>query len=101
MMAFSKSFPRTLKGSSYPVWEEISLTEEEELEQEKKSEIDNLKLMEYCIEKAEELIKNKELKDYQSDVIKIAVSLFEKRASHVVYYKESKCKEKFDEKFKE
>jgi len=28
-MAFSKSFPRTLKGSSYPIWEEVLLSEEE------------------------------------------------------------------------
>ena len=99
-MVFSKSFPRTLKGSTYPIWDEISLTQEEELEQENKAKEENLKLMEECIEKAKELIKKKGLKEYQSDVVKIATSLFEKQSSHVVYYKESKCKEKFDEKFK-
>ena len=35
-MAFSKSFPKTVPGSSYPQWEEVFLTEEEEKEEEKK-----------------------------------------------------------------
>ncbi len=32
------------------------------------------------------------------NVARIAIALFEKRASHVVFWKESKAKEKFDEK---
>lgn len=31
-MAFSKTFPRTLKGSTYPIWEEITLDDKEEKE---------------------------------------------------------------------
>jgi len=33
-MGFSKSFPRTTDKSVYPIWEEISLSKEEETEQE-------------------------------------------------------------------
>ncbi len=98
-MPFSKSFPKTSKTSQYPQWEEITLTGAEEKEQEAISRAENIKLFKECIEDAESLIKEKGLKDYQTDLISIAVSLFEKRASHVVYYKESKAKEKFDRMF--
>ena len=37
------------------------------------------------------------MKEYQTDIINMAISLFEKRASHSVYWKESKAKDKFDE----
>ena len=36
-MAFSKNFPRTVKGSSYPQWEEVFITEAEESGEEKKA----------------------------------------------------------------
>ena len=98
-MAFSKSFPRTVKGSTYPVWEEIFLTEEEEKEQELNCREENKKRMEECIEDAKKIAKNKNLKDFQSDIIEIATSLFDKRASHEIYWKENKAKEKFDKKF--
>ena len=98
-MSFSKSFPRTLKGSSYPIWEEIFLTEIEEIEQEKKCRNDNILFMKECIEDAKKISMETNLKDYQSDIINIAKSLFDKRASHEVFYKENECKKKFDKKF--
>ena len=52
-----------------------------------------------CIEDAKSLIKEKGLKDYQTDILSTAVALFEKRASHSIYWKESSSKEKFDEMF--
>ena len=55
--------------------------------------------MKECIDDSKQIILDKELKDYQSDVIAVAISLFEKRASHSVYRKEQKAKEKFDEKY--
>ena len=97
-MTFSKSFPRTLKGSSYPIWEEILLSEEEEREAELKARDENFELMKECIDKAKEILKDKNLKDYQSDVISMAIALFDKIASHSVYHKEAKAKEKFDNK---
>ena len=68
----------------------------EETEQEVRTRKENINLMKECITDAKEIIENKGLKDYQTDVINMAISLFEKRASHVVYYKEEKAKEKFD-----
>lgn len=100
-MAFSKSFPRTIDKSSYPVWEEIYLSEEEEKEQEQKCKDENVFLMKECIDDANKIFSEKNLKDFQSDVIKVAISLFEKRASHSVYWKENKAKEKFDKLFGE
>jgi|SRR3989344_5379657 len=98
-MAFSKSFPRTLKGSSYPVWEEVSLTVEEEQEQEKHCKEDNLMLMKECLDDAKQVIREKGLEG--SDVARLTIALFEKRASHAIFYKESKAKEKFDSMFKD
>ena len=98
-MGFSKSFPRTVEGSTYPIWEEIKLTDKEEKEEEAKCRKENISLMKECIEDANGVMKDKSLKDFQSDLIKVAISLFEKRASHAVYWKESKAKKKFDELF--
>ena len=41
-----------------------------------------------CIEDAKKITDSK--------IIKVALGLFDKRASHVVFLKEKKCKEKFD-----
>ena len=95
-MGFSKSFPKTIAGSNYPVWEEVFLSKEEETEQEKKCRLKNIKLMKECISDAEQILKDSKLKDFQSNVIDMAIALFEKRASHSVYWKESKAKDKFD-----
>lgn len=98
-MAFSKSFPRT--KDKFPVWEEIRLTDQEEREIEEKARQEHLTLMRQCIEDAKKIAQESDLKDFQSDVITIAKSLFDKRASHTVFLKENTCKEKFDEKFGE
>ena len=98
-MGFSKSFPRTVEGSTYPIWEEIKLTEKDEKEEEAKCRKENISLMKECVGDANGVMKDKTLKNFQSDLINIAISLFEKRASHDVYWKESKAKKKFDELF--
>ena len=97
-MTFSKNFPRTIEGSNYPRWEEVFLSEVEEKEVEEKCSQENVRLFKECIDDAKKLMAEKGLKEYQSDLIAMAISLFEKRASHVVYWKESKAKEKFDNK---
>jgi DNA helicase TIP49 (TBP-interacting protein) len=97
-MAFSKSFPRTVKGSNYPRWEEVFISEEEETKVEHEARLENIRLMKQCIEDAKQIIDEKSLKRYQTDLINMAIALFEKRASHSVYWKESKAKEKFDKK---
>ena len=99
-MGFSKNFPRTVKGTSYPVWEEVFLTDEEENKEEEKAREENLLLMKQCISDAEKILLEQNMKKYQTDLINVAIALFEKRASHTVYWKESKAKEKFDKLFK-
>lgn len=100
-MAFSKSFPKTTDKSVYPKWEEMYLSDEEEKDIMQKCKEENLSLMKECVEDANKIFSDKNLKDFQSDVIKVAIALFEKRASHEVFWKESKAKEKFDELFKD
>ncbi len=97
-MAFSKSFPKTLEGVSYPKWIEIYLSENEESEVEEKTRLDNKELMIKCIEDAKDIARLSQLNNYQSDIINMAISLFEKLASHSVYAKERRCKDKFDKK---
>jgi hypothetical protein len=99
-MPFSKSFPKTSKTSNYPQWEEISLTEEEEKGAEKSSREENIKLFKQCVDDAKSILIEKGVNESSSDVINTAISLFEKRASHEVYWKENKAKEKFDQMFK-
>jgi hypothetical protein len=99
-MAFSKSFAKTTEKSVYPKWVEVYLTEEEEREEEQKCRHENIRLMKECLEDAKKIFSESKLKDYQTNVISIAVALFEKRASHSVYWKENKAKEKFDSKNK-
>ena len=99
-MGFVKSFPKTTDKTIYPKWEEVSLTEAEEKLEEEKARNENIKIIKECIEDAKAIIKEKNLKPYQTDIINLAISLFEKRASHLVYWKEEKAKEKFDEKYK-
>jgi hypothetical protein len=98
-MPFSKSFAKQSKTSTYPQWEEVTLTDAEEKAEEQKSRIENINLFKECIEDAKAIMKEKGLKDYQTDLIQIATALFEKRSSHVIYWKESKAKMKFDEMF--
>ena len=96
-MAFSKSFPKTIEGSAYPKWEEVFLKDEEERETEQKAKAENTKIMKECIDDAKAILEDRGFKGFKEDILTIAIPLFEKRASHVVYWKESKCKEKFDE----
>ena len=100
-MPFSKSFPKQSKTSTYPQWEEITLTDEEEKEQEQKSREENIKLLKECIEDAKSILIEKGLNESNADIINVAIALFEKRSSHEVYWKENKAKEKFDEMFNE
>ena len=95
-MPFSKSFPRTTDKSVYPRWEEIFLSESEEQEQEKLCREDNIRLMKECITDAKKAVSSENMKSYQNELISIAIALFEKRASHSVYWKERKAKDKFD-----
>ncbi len=100
-MVFFKTFPRTLKGSSYPLWEEVTLSDEEEKEAEVKAKEENVILIKECIDEAKKILSEKGFKFYQSDVVNLAIALYDKVASHQVYYKENVAKEKFDKLFKD
>ena len=93
-MVFSKSFPRELKDGSTR-WEEIFLSAQEEREREQVARQENLFLIRQCIADARNVLKDEKMMDMQSHVLSIAMSLFKKRSSHEVFYKEEKCKEKF------
>ena len=83
-MAFSKTFPRTVSGTNYPIWEEIYLTQEEESQIEEQCKRENFQLMDDCIKEAKILsIKNQINED--NVISKIAIALFEKKASHIVF----------------
>ncbi len=98
-MPFSKTFPRTKPESSYPIWEEIYLNEEEERAVEENCRRTNFTIMDECLVEAKQLaIKNSI--NTGENISNIAIALFEKRASHEVFWKENKAKEKFDKLFK-
>jgi hypothetical protein len=96
-MAFSKRFPRSVKGSPYANWEEVRLSDEEERQIDSKARADNNRIFSECIDDARHIIAEKGLKGYETSIVAIADALFEKRASHAVYWKEKRTKEKFDE----
>lgn len=96
-MVFSKNYPKTSDKSVYPKWIEISLTKEEELDAEKECREENIKVMHECIEDAKIIVKEQKLFENQNHVTRIANALFDKRASHAVFFKEKKTKQKFDE----
>jgi hypothetical protein len=98
-MAFSKTFPKTVPGTNYPIWEEVYLNNEEEKAIEELCKKENFRILDECVQDARMLaIKNGMNED--SNIINIAKSLFDKRASHEIFWKESKAKEKFDLKNK-
>ncbi len=99
-MAFQKSFPKRTDKSNYPTWEEVELSDEEEKKVEESARKENIKIMAECIADARRLFKKNDMDKSQNDIIEVAKSLFDKRASHQVYHKEKAAKEKFDKKFK-
>lgn len=94
-MGFKKSFRQTSDKSAYPKWVEVELNEEEEKDAAKTARQKNVKIMMQSIEDAK-LVKQEKGLD-SSDITDVAKSLFDKRASHTVFHKERKAREKFDE----
>ena len=95
-MPFSKTFPKEVEGQSFPKWVEVSLTEEQEKALGEDARKENIKIMQECIKDAQGIMEKGALKDFQTDMVRVAIALFEKRASHEVYWKENKAKEIFD-----
>ena len=99
-MAFSMRIPRDVKGSNYPVWEEIALTEAEERAVEAAARERNIALLKECLRDAGQIVLDQDLKHFQNDLVHLASELFNKRSSHEVFWKEAKCREKFKELWK-
>jgi hypothetical protein len=93
-MAFSKAFPRRSDKSVFPKWEDVELDEAEEKEIEEKARQENIRLFKQCLDDANKIIRERGLKPFQNDLVKIAITLFEKQSSHTVYWKERSAKEK-------
>ncbi|NQV91969.1 hypothetical protein HQ489_05850 [Candidatus Woesearchaeota archaeon] len=98
-MAFSKKFPKDVEGSNYPEWKEIILTDEEEGQAEEEARREQFMLLDECLREAKSLAIKNQVND-DENVVTLALGLFDKRASHVVFVKEHKAKEKFDRMFK-
>jgi len=94
-MAFSKTFPKTIPGSNYPLWEEVFLTSEEEKEVSEHCRKINFQLMDDCLREAKALL-IKHGVNTDENIVRLAIALFDKRASHEVFWKENEAKEKFD-----
>jgi hypothetical protein len=94
-MPFSKSFPKRSDKSAYPRWDDVFLSEDEEKTVESQARQENIQLMKECLRDARLILADEKLKDYQTDLVNIAISLFEKRASHAVFWKENRAKDKF------
>ncbi|HIJ12095.1 TPA: hypothetical protein HA278_08620 [Candidatus Woesearchaeota archaeon] len=97
-MTFTKSFPRKITPNSAPVWEEIKLTQEEERHVEEECKRINFLILDESLREAKSLAIKNGLNTEENQV-KLAIALFEKRASHQVFWKENKAKEKFDQKY--
>ncbi len=98
-MSFSKRFPKNQPTSPYPQWVEVALSESEEERIESTARADHISLMRECLDDAYALVRERKLKEYQTNVVQLAIAFFEKRTSHVVYYKEEYAKKIFDERF--
>ena len=98
-MGFKKAFRNTSDKSVYPNWVEVELTDEQEKEAEEEAHSDQLKTMLRCIEDASVIADEKELSEQERT--RIATALFDKRASHNVFYKERHAREKFDDMLEE
>ena len=98
-MAFQKSFPLTIKSTTYPKWIDIALSDEEEQAVERQANEENGRILKECIKEAKRIMASENLKDCETDTLRLAIALFEKRASHVIYWKEEKAREKFDSQY--
>ncbi len=93
-MAFTKSFRKKTDKLSIPTWVDVTLSEEEEKAVEEKARQENIILMKQCIDDAKQILIEKNMNERDSDLLTVAIALFEKRASHSIYWKENRAKEK-------
>ena len=98
-MPFSKTFPKSMPGTNYPSWEEVYLTVDEEKQVEEECRRENSQIMDQCLGDAKAIAIRHRLNTEENQV-RLAIALFEKQASHEIFWKESRAKEKFDQMFK-
>lgn len=73
------------------------MSEEEEKQVEEECKQENFKLLDDSLRQAKTLV-IKHAINTEDNVARLAVALFEKQASHVIFWKESRAKEKFEGK---
>jgi len=95
-MVFVKSFPKRGESRAYPEWVDVALTDGEERAVEQKAREENIRLFKECLDDAREVIREKQLKPFDDNLIEITKTLFDKRASHAVFWKENACRDKFE-----
>lgn len=95
-MAFTKSFPVQKTEGSYTSWKEISLDHDEEKHAEEKARDDHIRQFQECLDDAKEILLKTGMKQFDPNIIAVANTLFEKRASHTSYYKEDAARKKFN-----
>ena len=95
-MGFSKAFPRRSDKSVYPNWQDVYLSSDEERLVDEAARATNIRLMEECLDDATKIMQSRSMKDFDTSRVRLAIAHFEKRASHPVFWKEEKAKEKFD-----
>lgn len=91
-MAFTKAFASRSDKSVYPKWVDVELSEEEEHEAESQARKESLKILKECLEDAKILLAEPEQSE---STVQLACALFDKRASHVAFYKEELAQKKF------
>lgn len=96
-MAFSKSFPRKVPGAP-PEWVEITLTNEEEIAIDDAARRINFQILDESLCESKTLAIKHGINSEQNQT-HLAIALFEKRASHAVFHKETKAKQKFDDRY--
>ena len=76
------------------ITKEVKVTDEEEKEIEKECLLYNIKLIKECLKISESII-NEEKLNYRNK-LRIALALYEKQSSHVVYWKDKYCRMKLE-----
>ena len=76
------------------ITKEVKLTDDEEREIEKEALEYNIKLIKECLKISESIIQEEKL--HHRNKLRIALALYEKQSSHVVYWKDKYCRMKLE-----
>ncbi len=99
-MAFSKRFPKDVPGSRFAEWVDVELTAAEEAKVEADARSEHIREMKSCLADARQIMEDEHLKEYETNLVRIAAALFEKRSSHTVWHKEEAARLKFEREHK-